>query len=269
MKPLFLACSLCLCAVYASAHAPFVSPASYWVKGGNTAVLAGFAEKAFDTEVAIRGFEFNVIQPNAEMKALTLTNTKSLSIADIDTQQSGTYQVLGERSGVLKYAKIGTRWLRVLEGSADQLPALAERTFITPAEISDKMQQISVHREDQVITYLSKDHSSPLIKQSAQGLQVHYSQHPNLLSVQQPLTLKLLLNGKVASEYNVVLEKQLNLSTDQSSQIKLKTNQHGEVLLPFSTVGQYQITLTSPDEETTVQPQSQVYRTVISLWVNP
>ena len=267
LKNLILACGACLSSLTAMAHAPFVSPSSYLVEGGNTAILAGFAEKAFDTEVAIRGFEFQVIQSNGESKNLNLVNSKTVSVADVETTQNGTYQIIGERSGNLKYVKLDQRWLRVLDAKAANVPPLKERSFAASDEVNDKSETMTVNRDDQVITYFTKGKISPIKSQSLDGLQISYSQHPNQLSVKQTLQLKLELNKKGVENYKVEVEKQQNSVLDQAFETQLKTNKKGVVELKFPSAGQYLITITSPESKLTEKPQKQNYRTIISLYV--
>lgn len=175
MKKIGLACLLSILVANGWAHAPFVAPSSYVVEGGNTAILAGFAEQAFDSEVAIKGFNFKVLTPKGETQELTLSHSKALSLADVKTDQAGTYTVTGLRTGELKYAKVGQRWLRVLDAKAEDLVPLAERHFVTPSEVQAKTQQFTVQRFDQLLSYFSKQQYST-VKQdpTQQGLRLEF-----------------------------------------------------------------------------------------------
>lgn len=266
---MILACVMGSMTVGSFAHTPFVAPSSYVVQGGHSAILAGFSEQPFDSEVAIKGFDFKVIYPDGEDQALTLIASKALSIADIDTVQTGTYQMLGQRVGELKYAKLGERWLRILDAEASHVPALAARNFAIPTEVTAKDPQISVQRFDQVLSYFSKKQPSSLSTSIEQGMQVGFSTHPNQISLQQPLSLQLKLNNKPAAGFQILLEKQATVLGESIQKQQVETNAMGEVVLPWTAAGQYRVTISSPEAKVGQKPNSVAYRTILSLWVNP
>ena len=270
MKKIGLICLLSILVVNSWAHAPFVAPSSYVVEGGNTAVLAGFAEQAFDSEVAIKGFNFKVLTPKGETQELTLSHSQVLSLADVKTDQAGTYTVTGLRTGELKYAKVGQRWLRVLDAKTEGLSPLTERHFVTPSEVQAKSQQFTVQRFDQLLSYFSKQQQSELKQEyTQQGLSLVFSSHPNQISLKKPFTIKLNLGNKPASGFQVTLEKQITTLGEAEKVTQLQTNGSGEVTLPFPAVGQYLVTMTSPEQSEKFRPNAQTYRTILSLYVNP
>lgn len=252
------------------AHSPFVAPNSYLVNGGNTGIIAGFAEQPFDSEVAIRGFDFQVIYPDGEIDDLTLLNSKTMSIADVDTAQAGTYQVIGTRSADIKYAKQGRRWLRVLDAKADAVAPLAERQFTIPSEITAKTPQMSVKRHDVIQSYFTKKSVSPVNTVGMNnGLSLYFSEHPNKITLNQPLTLQVKLQNTPAVNYQVELEKQPMQDSEKVEVIKLITNTKGEVVLPIKMTGQYVVTVISPELKEAQQPDSETYRSIVSFYVNP
>ena len=270
MKQTFLVMLLGVMTTASMAHSPFVVPNSYLVNGGNTGVIAGFAEQPFDSEVAIRGFDFKVIYPDGETSNLTLLNSKTMSIADIDTAQDGTYQVVGTRSADIKYAKQGNHWLRVFDAQADAVAPLAERQFTIPSEITEKTQQLAVKRHDLISSYFTKKLASPIHNVvNNNGLVLRFSEHPNKITLGKPLSLKVELNNKPAVNYQVELEKQPMQDSGKVNPVKLVTNLKGEVILPVNTVGQYIITITSPELKENQKPENETYRSIVSFYVNP
>lgn len=263
-----IAFALCLSSLssFAFAHFPFVAPINYWVNGGHSAVISGFAAHALDSEIAIKGFDFNVINPNGEQRHLDLVHVHSLSMADINTAESGTYQILGIRTAELPYAKIGQRWLKVLDAKAEKIPPLSERQFVLPRELNSKTTQMTVKRYDQVISYLSKTATSALHINN-QGLNIAFSQHPNKLSLQQPLTLTLTYNQQPAVDYIVSWEKQQQTEAEKTVVMQELTNQQGQVVLPFSAVRQYVVTIRSPEPKVTQKPVAETYRTRVTVYV--
>lgn len=265
MKKLILTLAVSLVSVNSFSHAPFVAPSNFVVAGGHTAILAGFAESPFDSEVAIRGFEFNSFNPSGEKKALSLTNIKSLSVADVETAQEGTYQIIGQREAKIKYANLDQRWLRVLDTKGTTLKPLSEREFIAETEITEKTPQVSVNRFDEVVTYFSKAKSSALQNNLHENLTLKYSVHPNELKKNQPLILELSVKGKIAKSFNVNVEKQQDQLNTEAISFKTIANDKGKVILNFPESGAYIVTIGSPDMAENVKPKADVYRTIISL----
>jgi hypothetical protein len=270
MKTFLTAIAFSVCSLNAMAHSPFTAPSNYLVNGNNTSILAGFAEQPFDSEVAIRGFEFKVISPKGEVQKLELSNTASLSTANVSSSIDGTYQIIGERSAAIQYAKVGKRWLRVLDAKGENVPPLDVRNFVLPTELTKKHEKFEVQRFDEVLSFFSKYKQSDLQANSAKtGLTFAYSSHPNLVRAGQPFTLTVNLNQKAAIGYQVQLEQQQTDLTKKHEAIKLKTDLQGKVELPLNAVGQYIVTITSPEQKENVKPEPLTYRSILSFYVNP
>ena len=270
MKKTLLACTLAMICVNALAHSPFIAPSNYIVNGNNTSILSGFAEHAFDSEVAIRGFDFYVVNPKHEQKNLEVVSTSSLSSANVESTIDGTYQIVGKRSASIQYAKVGKRWLRVLDAKGENVPPLDARSFVLPTELSPKNEKLDVSRIDELLSFFSKYQTSDIQKnQSKVGLSFDYSVHPNSIKVGKSFTLTVKLNEKAADGYQVQLEKQQTSATEKSEVLKLKTNAQGQVQLPFNEKGQYLVTVTSPELNETIKPQLNTYRSILSVYVNP
>ena len=250
------------------AHAPFVAPQQFIVEGGDSAFLAGFAEKPFDSEVAIRGFEFHVMSPQGELKPIHLINSQTISVGDVVTAQQGSYQILGQRIANIKYAKLDSRWLRVLDPKGAPLAPLAEREFIAEAELTAQTPQVSITRYDDVVSYFSKAQASALHSMPEQNLQVAYSTHPNQLSTAKPLNITVSLNGKAVPNLKVELEKQQQVMGEKTHISHLSTNSQGQAELKFPQAGRYIVTLSSAEPDPKTKPSADVYRTVISLEVS-
>ena len=270
MKKLWAALALSALSVNVMAHSPFTAPTNYIVYGNNTSMLAGFAEHPFDTEVAIRGFDFKVVDPKQETIPLLLSHTASLSSANIETKIDGTYQIIGERQAAIAYAKIGKRWLRVLDAKGTKLVPLDMRDFVTPSELTAKQQKMEVQRIDQVISFFSKYKPSDLHRDIAKsGLQLSFSAHPNTIQAGQVFSLTVQLDQKAAVGYQVHVEHQQTDANANDESVKLTTDAAGKVTLPLHLAGQYRVTVTSPQQPVTIQPAALTYRSILSLNVNP
>lgn len=268
MKKTLFACAFAAISMSVAAHSPFTAPSAYVVSGDNTSIVAGFAESPFDSEVAIRGFELYVVNPKGEQKNLELMNTASLSSANVNSSIDGTYQIVGKRSAEIKYAKVGKRWLRVLDAKGTNVPPLDVRSFVLPEELTTKHETFKVQRVDELLSYFSKHQTSEIPRdQTKQGLSVEYSAHPNSIKVGQPFNLTVKLNQKIAAGYQVQLEQQQTSLADKKEPLKLKTNTQGQVELPFNEKGQYIITISSPEQNENIKPHANTYRTILSVYV--
>ena len=269
MKKIILALALSAVSYTAMAHAPFTAPSNYVVNGANTSILAGFAESPFDSEVAIKGFDFHVINPKGEVKNLTLSHTQSLSIANVDSSVDGTYQIIGKRAAAIQYAKVGKRWLRVLDAKGASVPPLEAREFILPTELTNKHEKFDVERIDTLLSYFSKYQSSTLAKpQAVTGLALAFSKHPNLIQAGDSTTLTVQLGEKAVANYLVNVEQQQTHVAEKPQTLKLKTNAQGQVVLNLKP-GQYIVTITSPETDENVKPAAVTYRTIVSMHVAP
>lgn len=247
------------------AHAPYTAPNQFWIEGGNTAIVAGFAEKPFDSEVAIRGFEFQVFDPKVNMKAVELSSVSSMSFANINTDLDGTYQILGQREAPIQYAKINKKWLRILDPKGAPVPPLADRNFVTETELTAKTDKFSVTRFDEVLSYFSKNKTSDLVTLKDANLNIQYSVHPNLIKVNQRVELSVQAKNKAAQHFNIHVEKRLNQQAEIVTEFTTKTDLSGRAQVSFPKVGQYILTISSPEENPENKPQAETYRTIISL----
>ena len=269
MKKIFIAVAIAAVAMSSLAHAPFTAPSNYVVNGDNTSILAGFAEHPFDSEVAIRGFDFQVVNPKGESTPLTFSNTASLSSANVESKLDGTYQIIGQRSAAIQYVKDGKRWLRVLDARGANVPPLSERDFILPTEITTQQQKLDVTRVDRLLSFFSKYQHSDLVAVNTQsGLNFNYSLHPNLIKTGQTLGLSVQLKQKAAAGYQVLVERQHSSLTDKTEPLKLVTNAQGVVNIPFKLAGQYILTVSSPETKEYAKPEAETYRSFLSIYVN-
>lgn len=268
-KTMLTVVMLGLFSTLANAHAPYIAPVSFNVTGGHSAVLAGFADAPFDSEVAIRGFEFKALTPSGVIKPLNLTNTETVSIGDIETAEAGTYQILGQREAAIKYAKVGQHWLRVLDTKGAPLAPAQKNHFIEEAELTSKMQQMSVMRFDEVRSYFTKQNDSALMLVAEENLNLKYSVHPRKLRQSVPLTLTASVNKQPAQHFKAVLEKQITSAEEKELKIETTANAQGELQLQFPVAGNYILTLTSPELDGKQKPDAKTYRTIVSLNVQP
>lgn len=250
------------------AHSPFIAPQAYIIEGNGTAIIGGYAEAPFASEFALSGFTVAVNTPNG-VQPLELQGTKALSAADVETKVAGTYKITANRENKLEFANVNGKWLRVMESHSETLPPLAERSFITPAEVTAKNKKVSSTRYEQLIGYFSKEKLTDTVLQHSQkGLDVQFSQHPNSLTTAQPLTLTFTVDGKVQKGLSLVAIKQWASVAEKEIEIKQTTNEKGQVQLSFPQAGQYIVEVNSPETAEKVQPAAQTYRLNIALQVN-
>ncbi|OEY97188.1 hypothetical protein BJI46_01820 [Acinetobacter qingfengensis] len=253
----------------AQAHSPFAAPQTYIVDGDTAVVIAGFAESPFASEFALSGFDFSVVQPTGEVVTLEAKGSKYLTAADVETKAEGTYKVIANRENKLEYALVNKQWLRIMDSHGQALPPLAERSFITPEELTAKHNKITSIRHEQLVSYFSKAKlTDQVLKPTAKGLEVNFSQHPNQLQAQQAVTLTVTIDGKVQSGFSVVASRQLTKVDEQEIVIKTTTNAQGQIQLNFPQAGQYFIEVNAPEIAKGTKPAAQNFRQNIAVQVN-
>lgn len=255
--------------VTVQAHTPFIAPQAYIIDGNGVPVIGGYAEAPFSSEFALSGYTIAVNEPNGQVQQLELKGSKYLTAADVETKEEGTYKITAVRENKLEFAQVNGKWLRVMENHNEKLPPLAERSFITPAEVTAKIKKVNSTRHEQLIGYFSKAKlTDGVLKSSQKGLDVQFSQHPNSLTTAQPLTLTFTVDGKVQKGLDIVAIKQWASVDEKEVEIKHTSNDKGQVQLNFPKAGQYIIEVNSAETPEKVQPAAQTHRLNIALQVN-
>lgn len=258
--------SLSSLSILSHAHTPFLAPQAYVIDGNNTVVTAGFAELPFASEVALKGFSFQATSPQNTTQNLELKETKTLSIADIETKEDGTYQVVATRNNVIEYALFNNKWTRIMESKSEQLPPLAERQFITPQEVPANAQKVKSTRHEQLISFFSKIKTSDLPKTNSQGLNVGFSTHPNQIKTNTATTLSITLDGKAQANYLVTITKQTTHVDEKPQPIELTSDAKGQVNFNFPQQGQYFIEVNSPAAPKDAKPLENTYRQNLAIY---
>lgn len=251
------------------AHSPFVAPQSYIVEGETAAVIAGYAEAAFASEYAISGFDFTVMSPKGETQTLAPQASKHLTIADLMTQEQGTYKVSASKQSKNEYAQINKKWYRLIENHGETLPPLAQRDYATSAEVPNNAQKMTTTSHTQLLSFLSKGKANrEVLAVTGKGLESSYSIHPNQWKANQTVTLNVSLNGKPQQNYDVSVLKQIVALSEKATTMKQKTDAKGQVKLTFPKSGQYIIEISTDHGDASKAPAAQSYRQHLSVWVN-
>jgi uncharacterized GH25 family protein len=138
-----------------------------------------------------------------------------------------------------------------------------------PSEITTKNKQQNVKRFEEISSFFSKMKTTPVATSTdAQALALEYSMHPNQLSAQTPLILKMSLNRKPVQGLEVQVEKQVTQIGQQTATIKMLSDAKGQAKIVFPSAGQYVITVESaePKDQRQLAPQS--YRSIVTVLVN-
>lgn len=269
LKMSLLTVSLAFVSIASLAHSPFIAPQSYVVDGGTTTVLGGYAEAAFASEFAISGFSITVTTPQGVVQQLEPQASKYLTIADVETQDEGSYKVVATKDSTIEYAQIKGQWYRIMQAHTDKLPPLTERSFAQPSEVAANAKKISTTNHTQLVSYFSKGQvSDGVLKTTGQGFEVAFSTHPNQLKAGQVLQLSLTANGQPLPNYEVKALKQIQTVADKEVEINVKSNAHGQIELILPTAGQYLLEVKSPTADKKQQPSSQSFRSNIAIAVH-
>ena len=269
LLPMALSASFLALSLSAQAHSPFIAPQAYIVDGKTITVIGGLAETPFSSEHALSGYKLTVVGPAGETQSPEQKNSKALTVADVETKDPGTYKVLASRDNAMEFVQVSDRWLRVVETKRTDLPPLAERPFITPAEITPAMKRVKSVRHEQLVSFFSRDKTSEgVLKGEPKGLYVRFQQHPNTLKAAQPVTLVVTFDGKVQQGFNVAASRQLATAGEESEKIKQTSDAQGQVKLQLPVAGQYLIEVSSPEGPAKAEPQPVTYRQNIAVQVH-
>jgi uncharacterized GH25 family protein len=238
----------------AAASIPFVSHAhKTWLLPSAT-VLTPDQWITVDAAVSNDLFYFNhvplrldaltIMAPDgARIDAQNPSTGKYRSTFDVHLAQSGTYKLALLNRGVFaSYEQNGAqkRWRGMPERLAAEIPADAKNLEVIE----------SVGRIETYVTAGAP--TQTVLKTTNIGLELAPVTHPNDLYAGEPATFRLLLDGKAASDLEVTVVPGGTRYRDQQNEMKLKTNEQGEISVAWPDPGMYWLEATLQDEKTSL-----------------
>ena len=165
------------------AHYPYVAPLAYQTFNNQTAVIAGFYDNPFVSEIQIKSFQFTQVNPTGEQ--IELANeawipAKILSNYSLKNIQDGTYKIRGVRYGnKAQFAQVDHEWKTVLKAENGIKRAISEH-IVYADQLSSQQLEKTVQTVDIIETFISRRLvSNEVLKSLDQGFEIEFLTHPN------------------------------------------------------------------------------------------
>lgn len=236
-----------LAATYSHAHYPFVAPLSYQTFNNHTAVVAGFYDNPFASEVAIKNFKFHYHNPEGKKVYLqddAFSQTQTVSSFSLENKIDGTYRIRGEKQGsTSRFALDGKTWKPLIAAKFD--PAKANDKVFYAENLKKNSQVKTVQSLEIIETFVSRRATSNhVIHHLHDGFDVQFISHPNALKAGQAVQFNVLDNKKgVANVGAHILAQTTDFSREQKVLKTVKSNTKGELHFNLEQAGQYLLTI--------------------------
>lgn len=243
-----LSYSVALLASSASfAHYPFVAPLSYQSFNNHTAILAGFYDNPFASEVAIKNFKFHYHDPKGQKIYLDEANfskTQTVSSFSLENKIDGTYRIRGEKVGsIARFALDGKNWKPLI--SAKPNPEKLNDKVFYAENLTKKNQVKTVQTLELIETFVSRRQTSNhVIHHLHDGFDVQFVSHPNAIKKGQTVQFNVLDDKKaIANVEAQLLAQTTDFNRDQKIVQSVKSNEKGELNFSLNEAGQYLLTI--------------------------
>lgn len=230
------------------AHYPYVAPLSYQTFNNQTAVLSGFYDNPFSSEIAIKNFKFHYHAPSGQKMQIAdeaWSKTKTVSSMSLDNREDGTYRIRGEKQGsTTQYALDGNQWKTLIKAQPKANQA-AQSKVIFASQMKPNTAIKKVETLELIETFVSrKNISNQVIHHLHAGFDVQFLTHPNAIKVGELIQWKVLDDKKGIANLDVnILAQTSDFSREEKVYQQLKTNQQGELNFSLKEKGQYLLTI--------------------------
>jgi hypothetical protein len=230
ITPFYCAMLLALPLSQAKAHVPYLAPASFEPVRGWVTLEASFADRLFQPEAKFDQSQFVVQTPDGSSRApAELVSVRSRTVLDDELTTEGTYKYsTGQRFGAVFHSY-------ELNGKTENS---RDPNFVLPKGATLKAHFQSV---TQAQTFISKGKPTDnVLKASGQGLEVEFISHPNDLFAGQPISGRLLLNGKPVANNPIELHRTgKGTDSEKSAPLQSNTDANGQFSLQPAAGGVY------------------------------
>lgn len=243
----FKSTSLCVSLLLghaAWAHYPFVAPLAYQTFNNHAAIISGFYDNPFASEVAIKNFDFHYHKPSGEKVAINedlWSKTQTLSSYSLETKEDGTYRIRGEKQGNHStYALVGKQWKPVIAASKKSVNVQNDKV-VHISDLNKNSAQKTVQNIELIETFISRRNiSNQVIDHIHSGFDVQFLTHPNQMKVNQTLSLVFLDDKKGIVDLKVeILAPTSDFGREENVYSALKTDAQGNLKFTMSEKGQY------------------------------
>lgn len=237
-------CGIALFTQQVYAHYPYVAPLNYQTFNHHTAIVSGFYDNPFASEVAIKNFKFHYHTPAGKKIHLADTdwvNSKTISAYSLENREAGTYRIRGEKQGTSsQFALDGQQWKTVLNTTPNANKA-TPANVVYASQLKKNTVLKTVQNLEIIETFVSSKHTSnQVIHHLHDDFDVQFISHPNAFKVNQPIQLKVLNDKKGIADVNVdILAQTHDFSRDEKVEQSVKSQAQGEVNFVLKEKGQY------------------------------
>ena len=227
----------------AYAHYPFVAPLNYQTFNNHTAVLAGFYDNPFASEVAIKNFKFHYHTPEGQkiyLEDTVLSKTQTVSSFSLENKIDGTYRIRGEKVGsTARFAPDGKIWKPLIGAKANSEKPNGKVFYAE--NLTKKTKVKSVQTVELIETFVSRrETSNHVIHHLHDGFDVQFVSHPNAIKKGQKVQFNVLDDKKgVANVDAQILTQTTDFSRDHKVVQTVKSNATGELHFTLNDAGQY------------------------------
>lgn len=231
-------------AVPSFAHYPFIAPLSYQTFNNHTAIIAGFYDNPFASEVAIKKFQFHYHTPEGHkiyVDDAAWVNSQTLSGYSLENKTDGTYRIRGEKQGnSARYALDAKKWKPLIQTTpkADQP---INNTVFYAKDLKKNTAQKTVETTEMIESFVSRrEISQHVIQHLHDGFDIQFITHPNAFKKSQAIQLKLLDDKKGIANLRVeILAQTTDFSRDAKAYKTLTSDAKGSLNFSIDENGQY------------------------------
>jgi hypothetical protein len=180
-------CAAFIMAGATQAHYPYVAPLSYQTFNNHSAIISGFYDNPFVSEIAIKNFKFHVYTPageKIELKDTDWANTQTLSSYSLENKADGTYRIRGEKTGGMSsFAQVNREWKALIAGqpAADKL---INQNVVYRSQLAKNQKIKTVQTQEIIETFVSRRSISKITAgRLHDGFDVQFIAHPNAIQV--------------------------------------------------------------------------------------
>ena len=230
------------------AHYPFVAPLTYQTFNNHSAVISGFYDNPFASEVAIKKFKFHFHTPEGEKIEINddaWVNTQTLSSMSLENKIDGTYRIRGVKQGVNSRFALDSKVWKPLIDNEPKAGKVIPENVIYQSSLKNKKQIKSVQTVELIETFISRRlTSSQVITHVHDGFDIQFLTHPNAIKADQLVHFKVLDEHKgIANLAIEILAQTHDFSRESKVYQKLKTDAEGHLNFKIKDKGQYLLKL--------------------------
>ncbi|WP_407410356.1 DUF4198 domain-containing protein [Acinetobacter sp.] len=249
MKNLFASALALVMGLSASTHAhhPFLAPLSYQTFNNHTALLAGFYDNPFVSEVAIKNFRFHYHNPQGKKTYLedsAFAQTQTLSSFSLENKIDGTYRIRGEKqASSSRFVLDGKTWKPIIAAQFD--PAKANDKVFYAQHLNKNSQVKTLQTLEIIETFVSRRATSNhVIDHIHDGFDLQFVTHPNAIKTAQAIQFNILDHKKGVAEVEAhILAQTTDFSREHKVVKTVKSNAKGELHFKLEQAGQYLLSI--------------------------